>query len=43
VNCHHLMDPSLPFGGFKQSGIGREQGEEGIALYTESKTVLMKL
>jgi len=43
VNCHHLMDPSLPFGGFKQSGIGREQGEEGIALYTENKSVMIKL
>jgi len=43
VNCHHLIDPALPFGGFKQSGIGREQGAEGIELYTETKSVLMKI
>jgi len=43
VNCHHLIDPALPFGGFKQSGIGREQGADGIALYTETKSVLMRI
>ena len=43
VNCHHLIDPVLPFGGFKQSGIGREQGADGIALYTETKSVLMRV
>ena len=43
VNCHHLIDPALPFGGFKQSGIGREQGADGIELYTETKSVLMKI
>jgi phenylacetaldehyde dehydrogenase len=43
VNCHHFIDAALPFGGFKQSGIGREQGREGIELYTEVKSVLMKI
>ena len=43
VNCHHLLDAALPFGGFKQSGFGREQGEDGIELYTETKSVLMKI
>lgn len=43
VNCHHLIDPALPFGGFKQSGIGREQAAAGIELYTETKSVLMKI
>ncbi|HHX82982.1 MAG TPA: aldehyde dehydrogenase family protein, partial [Pseudomonadaceae bacterium] len=43
VNCHHLIDPSLPFGGFKQSGLGREQSSDGIDLYTERKAVLMKI
>ena len=43
VNCHHLMDAALPFGGFKQSGFGREQGQDGIELYTETKSVLMKI
>ena len=36
------IDPALPFGGFKQSGIGREQGADGIELYTETKSVLMR-
>jgi len=43
VNCHHLIDPALPFGGFKQSGVGREQASDGIELYTETKSVLMKI
>jgi phenylacetaldehyde dehydrogenase len=43
VNCHHLIDPALPFGGFKQSGMGREQASDGIQLYTETKSVLMKI
>ena len=42
-NCHAVIDPALPFGGFKQSGIGREQGREGIEAYTELKTVIVKL
>jgi acyl-CoA reductase-like NAD-dependent aldehyde dehydrogenase len=43
VNCHHLIDPALPFGGFKSSGVGREQAFDGIELYTETKSVLMKV
>jgi len=42
-NCHAVIDPALPFGGFKQSGIGREQGREGIEAYTEVKTVIIQL
>jgi len=42
-NCHAVIDPALPFGGFKQSGIGREQGREGIEAYTEIKTVIIQL
>jgi len=34
-------DFSLPFGGFKQSGIGREGGAEGLAAYLETKTILL--
>jgi len=41
VNTHNLVDPALPFGGYKQSGIGREHGKEAIELYTELKTVWM--
>ncbi len=42
-NCHAIIDPALPFGGFKQSGFGREQGKQGIEAYTELKTVIIKL
>ena len=43
VNCYDALDPAAPFGGFKQSGIGRELGEYGLAEYTEVKTVTIKL
>lgn len=43
VNCHNVFDPNLPFGGVKQSGIGRELGKASIDGYLEDKTVLMKL
>jgi phenylacetaldehyde dehydrogenase len=39
VNCHNLVDPSMPFGGYKQSGIGREHGRVAVEMYTELKTV----
>jgi phenylacetaldehyde dehydrogenase len=43
VNTHNVVDPNLPFGGMKQSGIGRENGAAAIELYTELKTVVMKV
>jgi len=43
VNCHSILDPALPFGGFKQSGLGREMGSEVVEHYTEVKSVLMHL
>jgi aldehyde dehydrogenase (NAD+) len=43
VNCYNILDPRAPFGGFKQSGIGRELGEYGLQQYTEIKTVTVKL
>lgn len=43
VNCYNATNVCTPFGGFKKSGIGRELGEEGINLYVESKTVVVKL
>src|SRR5579884_3285524 len=43
VNCYDVFDAAAPFGGFKQSGIGRELGEYGLANYTEVKTVTVKM
>jgi aldehyde dehydrogenase (NAD+) len=43
VNCYNILDTRAPFGGFKQSGSGRELGEYGLQEYTEVKTVIMKL
>ncbi|MCW5557980.1 MAG: aldehyde dehydrogenase family protein [Verrucomicrobiae bacterium] len=40
INCWNIFDPSLPFGGFKQSGWGRENGHQALDLYTETKTVI---
>ncbi|MDR2188280.1 MAG: aldehyde dehydrogenase family protein [Azonexus sp.] len=42
VNCHTVLDPTLPFGGYKMSGIGREMGEAVIDYYTEQKTVVLR-
>ncbi|MGD0894291.1 MAG: aldehyde dehydrogenase family protein [Terracidiphilus sp.] len=43
VNCYNILDTRAPFGGFKQSGTGRELGEYGLQQYTEVKTVIIKL
>ena len=43
VNCYDVFDAAAPFGGFKQSGIGRELGQAGLANYTELKTVTMNI
>jgi aldehyde dehydrogenase (NAD+) len=43
VNCYNILDTRAPFGGFKQSGAGRELGEYGLQQYTEVKTVIMRL
>jgi hypothetical protein len=43
INCHNVFDASLPFGGYKQSGWGREMGEEVLHNYTEIKTVTAAL
>jgi phenylacetaldehyde dehydrogenase len=42
-NCHSVIDPALPFGGYKQSGLGREQARQGVEAYTELKTVVIAL
>ena len=43
INCHGLPDMAVSFGGFKQSGWGRENGYEGLLQYTESKSVMAML
>lgn len=43
LNCHHVFDPVLPFGGYKQSGWGRENGAAALENYLETKAVTMRL
>lgn len=43
VNRYGLFDPAVPFGGYKESGFGREMGKEAIELYTQTKTVWVGL
>jgi acyl-CoA reductase-like NAD-dependent aldehyde dehydrogenase len=43
VNCYGLIDPISPFGGYKQSGFGRELGPQSVDLYTQIKSVYIKL
>jgi phenylacetaldehyde dehydrogenase len=43
VNCYNQTDPALPFGGFKQSGWGRELGKDSLHEYTETKAVVVSL
>ena len=41
INCYNVFDPHLPFGGYKESGLGREMGPEVLDLYTEVKAVVV--
>jgi acyl-CoA reductase-like NAD-dependent aldehyde dehydrogenase len=43
LNCIMLADPAFPFGGFKQSGLGRENGMEVLDAYLEPKSVVVAL
>jgi acyl-CoA reductase-like NAD-dependent aldehyde dehydrogenase len=43
INCHGVADPAIAFGGYKQSGGGRETGWEGMEQYMESKSVIASL
>jgi phenylacetaldehyde dehydrogenase len=43
INCYNLTDPASPFGGYKQSGWGREMGRGVLEQYTETKSVWVNL
>jgi phenylacetaldehyde dehydrogenase len=43
INCYNIFDAALPFGGYKQSGWGREMGHDALELYTEVKAVTVQL
>jgi phenylacetaldehyde dehydrogenase len=43
INCYNVFDAALPFGGYKQSGWGREMGHEVLEAYTEVKSVCAQL
>lgn len=42
INAHNILDPNLPFGGVKQSGMGREHGRQAVEAHTELKTLMMR-
>jgi len=39
INCYNIFDAAMPFGGYKQSGWGREMGHDALDLYTEKKAI----
>ena len=43
INCYNIFDAAMPFGGYKQSGWGREMGKDSLELYTEVKAVCTML
>lgn len=43
INCYNIFDAALPFGGYKQSGWGREMGHDALELYSQKKAVCIKL
>jgi len=43
INCYNVFDSAMPFGGYKQSGWGREMGHEALELYTEVKSVCVAI
>ena len=43
INTYNLYDPALPFGGFKESGFGRDQGRDALEKYTQTKSVWVNL
>ncbi|MGA3088154.1 MAG: aldehyde dehydrogenase family protein [Terriglobales bacterium] len=43
INCYNIFDAALPFGGYKQSGWGREMGKDVLQLYTQTKAVCVRM
>ena len=43
INSHEFAETTMPFGGFKQSGLGRERGRDGVEMFTEVKSVIVGL
>jgi phenylacetaldehyde dehydrogenase len=43
INCYKVFDSALPFGGYKQSGWGREMGHDALELYTELDAVCAQI
>jgi phenylacetaldehyde dehydrogenase len=43
INCYNIFDAALPFGGYKQSGWGREMGHDALNLYTQTKAVCARV
>jgi len=43
VNCYHVFDAALPFGGYKQSGWGREMGQAVLSNYLETKAITSRI
>jgi phenylacetaldehyde dehydrogenase len=43
INCYNIFDAALPFGGYKQSGWGREMGKDVLEMYTQTKAVCTRL
>jgi phenylacetaldehyde dehydrogenase len=43
INCYNIFDAAMPFGGYKQSGWGREMGHDALEMYTETKAVCTRI
>ena len=43
VNCYQFVDAAAPWGGFKQSGYGREMGQHALKNYTETKSIWVRM